>query len=74
MDLLYVVVDVLDSSTKSLVSLCADIYAVRSYGFIVSISKAYVFYGKQCSTLATLAFSALMLLVGRQEGHMTCKN
>jgi len=31
----------------------------------------YLFYGS--SVMQSLAFSALMLLVGRQEGHPACK-
>ena len=30
--------------------------------------------GYQCIRAQFLAFSALMLLVGRQEGHLACKN
>ena len=47
-----------------------DIYTVDTFQHVLAISSPIMMFAFHL----VVAFSALMLLVGRQEGHPACKN
>jgi len=55
---------------KTFISLCLELSDMHCK-FVIIIQVTLLYYAQ---SFQLFAFSALMLLVGRQEGHLACKN